>query len=104
MKKREKERERGSYEQRAFMIAEKLREIISPDLFIRGAPFPPLSRPLSLIVTVRNRCCFIGGCKVISRLECLVFNHVDDDVHRCMTLRARVCVYIRVYIRMYVCM
>lgn len=86
MERRVRERERGgekwgSYRQRAFMIAEKLGEIISPDLFIRGAPFPPLSRPLSLIVTVRNRCCFIGGCKVISRLECLVFNPVDDDVY-----------------------
>lgn len=84
------------------MIAEKLREIISPDLFIRGAPFPPLSRPLSLIVTVRNRCCFIGGCKVISRLECLVFNPVDDDVYTgvytiprgaCIRVYVCVCVY-----------
>ena len=96
--KREREREeREEREKRLSTGAasvydrrETSRDHIAGSLHPRGAAFPPLSRPLSLIVTVRNRCCFIGGCKVISRLECLVFNPVDHRPRRCMTLRVRV--------------
>ena len=95
-----KEREREEREEREKRLStgaasvydrrETSRDHIAGSLHPRGAAFPPLSRPLSLIVTVRNRCCFIGGCKVISRLECLVFNPVDHRPRRCMTLRVRV--------------